>query len=376
MPKKKYFSKDVPFINRENEKEYILEYLNSTPASILFMYWPKSSGKTTLINKVIDELPSKHLVSSTNFRWYLIANYDSFINIMFRVLDNIKLDAKWFLWKWYEILTKNIWEKYQEYKRTSRLNLFKLFNITTEIKKKMEEKELDPFEVMESILKDINKKWYKPVLIFDEIQELKDIYMNGDKIKKALLNEMFAFFIRLTKELKLAHVICMTSESTFVDEIYNHVKLKNTSKFYMLDHLKREDVYEWLEAEWLEQKEIRRIWKNLWWSPQEIWMVLVDFKNWMKLKDVIDERIQVEVGRIADLVKSSLSNSELKKMIEINKEIIKKWSYKEKWLKDVSKDLINKLVEKDIWFYDTINMIITANSESVRQAFKKIQKLA
>ena len=68
-------------------------------------------------------------------------------------------------------------------------------------------------------------------------------------MKKALLMEMFAFFIRLTKELKLAHVICMTSESTFVDEIYNHVKLKSTSDFFMLEHLKKDDICRWLTDE-------------------------------------------------------------------------------------------------------------------------------
>ena len=364
-----------PFVNREKEQKYISDYLTkSWPTSILFVYWPKSCGKTTLLNKVIDKLPSKYLVSSTNFRWYLIANYDSFINIMFRVVDNIKFDSKSILTKAFEILTKNIWEEYQEYKRNSEFWLYKVFKITTEIKKKMEDKELDPFEFMENILIKINKQWYKPVLIFDEIQELKDIYMNWDKQKRALLNEMFAFFIRLTKELKLAHVICMTSESTFVDEIYNHVKLKNTSDFYMLEHLKKDDIYKWLENEWLEKKEISLIWKNLWGSPHEIWSVLVKFKNWMKLRDAINERIQVEIWRIDDIV--SDFNVEDKKIFqEVTNQIIKKSKFIKPQWEGKYKPIIQRLVEKDIWFYDSITWTVTANSESVRQAFKKIQKL-
>ena len=199
--------------------------------------------------------------------------------------------------------------------------------------------------------------------------------MNGDAMKRELLREIFAFFISITKEQKLAHVIVLTSESTFIDEIYNNVKLKNTSDFYMIDHLEKEPVYGWLENEWLEKKEIDLIWENLWWSPQEIWSVLVKFKNWIKLKDAVDERVQVEIGRIRDLAKKNMSDKEISKFMDINKSIIKKWVYDEQWLKGVSSDLITKLVEKDIWFYDSIRWKITANSESVRQAFKKIEKL-
>lgn len=371
--KKKYIK--VPFINRKDEKKYVLDYLNnSEPASILFMYWPKSSGKTTLLNKVTDELPKDYLVSYINFRWYIIANYENFIEILFDETNSKKSDIKTMVDKTIEIFK----EKKDSYSRESKLDLW-FVKCTTQIKKDFYERRKDPFHYIENVYKEIKAKWYKPVLIFDEIQELKDIYMNGDKMKKALLMEMFAFFIRLTKELHLAHVICMTSESTFVDEIYNHVKLKNTSDFYMLKHLKKEDVYKWLEWEKLEKKEIDRIWRNLWGSPQEIWMVLVKYKNWMKLKDAVDERIQVEVGRIRDYIILNSENvfekKEIRTILDTSNIIIKKWKFLQTPKKYVEFKLISKLVMKDIWFYDSITWEITANSESVRQAFKKIQKM-
>jgi hypothetical protein len=39
----RYFSKKPPFINRVAEKKYFLEYFNSAPTNILFVYRPKST---------------------------------------------------------------------------------------------------------------------------------------------------------------------------------------------------------------------------------------------------------------------------------------------------------------------------------------------
>ena len=368
MSENNYFSTPSPFIDRQDEKKYLLEYFYASPESILFIYWPKSSGKTTLITKIINELPDEYIVSYTNFRRYALIDYSSFVHIMFQETANV--DKSW------KVKLEDIMKEHTEKKKSLKAWLYRFFQGSKEEIVKIKNKEYDPFVLMQDTLIDMNAKWYKPVLVFDELQELRSLYMNWDAMKRELLREIFAFFISITKEQKLAHVIVLTSESTFIDEVYNNVKLKNTSDFYLINHLSKEAVYKWLKDEWLEKKDIDRIWKNLWGSPHEIWSVLVKFKNWMKLKDALSERIQVEFGRIADLVKTSLSDDELKDFLNINQEIIKKWSYKEKWLKDVSKDLITKLVEKDIRFYDSIRLIITANSESVRQAFKKIQKFS
>ena len=362
-----------PFVNRKEEQKYIKDYLTkSGPASILFVYWPKSSGKTTLITKVLDELPDSYIVSNINFRWYSLVNYDSFVTIMFQEAE--KIDKSW------KVRLEDIRKDYTEKKKSFKLWFYRFFQRSREEINKIKNKEYDPFVLMQDTLVDMKNSWYKPVLIFDEIQELKDLYMNWDSMKRELLREVFAFFIRITKELKLAHVIVLTSESAFIDEIYNNVKLKNTSKFYMLNHLKKDDVHGWLMDEWLEQKDIESIWRNLWGSPHEIWTVLVDYKNWMKLKDAIDERIQVEVGRIRDYIILNSENvfekKEIKKFMDTLDIIIKKWKYIQTIKEYVDFALISKLVRKDIWFYDSISWTITANSESVRQAFKKIQKLA
>jgi AAA+ ATPase superfamily predicted ATPase len=61
------------------------------------------------------------------------------------------------------------------------------------------------------------------------------------------VEELFKFFIKLTKVNHLAHVICLTSDSYYIEELYNHAKLKNTSDYYLVEHLEKKDVLYWLK---------------------------------------------------------------------------------------------------------------------------------
>jgi Predicted ATPase (AAA+ superfamily) len=43
-------TKNAAFINRSKELQYLYEWVSEDPDRILFVYGPKSSGKTTLMN--------------------------------------------------------------------------------------------------------------------------------------------------------------------------------------------------------------------------------------------------------------------------------------------------------------------------------------
>ena len=107
------------FINREAEKKYLLEYFNSTPTNIVFVYWPKSTGKTTLIYKIINENLNNNGfdINFINLRMVLMNNFQDFKNLFFpldlmwkskKKLSWLKIDGKikvpylwdfWFEWK-------------------------------------------------------------------------------------------------------------------------------------------------------------------------------------------------------------------------------------------------------------------------------------
>ena len=103
LKKKGYrFFRDYPFIDREKEVKFLKEFFETEPSRILFLYGPKSTGKTTLIEYVIvNELfedfklfkSSKYNIKYINFRRKLVANYDMFIDSLV-AKENKNLDEK------------------------------------------------------------------------------------------------------------------------------------------------------------------------------------------------------------------------------------------------------------------------------------------
>jgi len=87
MTKKIEYNDRLPFINRKAELNYLHGAINRTPNEILFIYGPKSSGKTTLLMKFIElNLNEKHYnIKHLNLRKVLIVNYIDFIQAFFEV---------------------------------------------------------------------------------------------------------------------------------------------------------------------------------------------------------------------------------------------------------------------------------------------------
>ena len=225
-------------------------------------------------------------------------------------------------------------------------------------------------------IKKANENWIKPVIILDEFQYLKNIIIDKEN-NLTLIEELFKFFIALTKQNNLAHVVCLTSDSYYMEELYNDTKLANTSKFYLIEHLSKKDIYYWLEdLEKIDKKIVDKIWKNLWGSVWEIWQVLVSYKNTWDYKIELNDLLQVKYSLVYILYDedfSKLTKIQKKEFIEVIKVIVKKW-YCLKSEISVWFELIKKLVDRDIWFYDTKEIKITANSKSLEIAFKMLLK--
>jgi hypothetical protein len=65
-----------------------------------------------------------------------------------------------------------------------------------------------------------------------------------------------------------------------MEELYSDTKLAKTSKFYLMEHLSKKDIFYWLEdLEKIDKKIVGKIWDNLGGSVWEIWQVLVSYKN-------------------------------------------------------------------------------------------------
>jgi AAA+ ATPase superfamily predicted ATPase len=77
--------RNIEFHNREKETKKIRAILDSQPTLITFIYGPINSGKTGLINHVIEELPDDYVVFYVNLRTKFLTSYDEFIESLFEM---------------------------------------------------------------------------------------------------------------------------------------------------------------------------------------------------------------------------------------------------------------------------------------------------
>lgn len=158
----------------------------------------------------------------------------------------------------------------------------KVFKLTVATLKGLEARELDPFVVMKKELVKLDAKGIRPIIIIDELQALEGIYLNG---QRELLKELFNFFVAMTKESHLCHVIIASSDGYFIERIHNDSKLKKASDFMEVEYLTKDDVEGWLndlEKESaisnykLSSQQIGRIWDTFGGSCFEISRFLGD----------------------------------------------------------------------------------------------------
>ncbi len=153
----------MAFINREAEMKELGNYLRTPANSILFLYGPKSSGKTTLMYRFFDRIQHKknYEVNFLNLREVFLSSYDDFINAFFKSADGengLKTGTR---------------------RQYSLFGLFKLDAFTEKMLKKRKE---DLSLVMEHEFKRLRDKNINPVVIIDEFHKLDGLYLPDKRV--------------------------------------------------------------------------------------------------------------------------------------------------------------------------------------------------
>ena len=315
------YKKDVAFINREQELKFLHDYIDIRPESLLFLHGPKSSGKTTLLYKFFDQIKKEQKldVKFMDLREAFIDGYGDFLKTFFQV------------------------EKKGEKTATleSDINVG-FFKISSSIEKKILEKRADPFKVMKAEFVALTQKNIKPLLIIDELQALDKIYLSNDRDRQLII-ELFNFFVAMTKQSHLAHIIIASSDGYFINRVFIDSRLKKTSTFYKVDYLTKEDVMEWLlnlekyskiTDYKLGPEEAEKIWDIVggsMWEIQDILSslfrlpldeVITSYKEKMRSL-IVDYVVQPEREKIEKLLRLFLDSDELlKEKVTANDEIL------------------------------------------------------
>jgi AAA+ ATPase superfamily predicted ATPase len=351
------YRKDVAFINREKELTFLKGRLNERPESILFVHGPKSSGKTTLLYKFLEQMQGEQKldVKFMDLRETFTNVYEDFIKAFFRV--ETKGEKK-------EKLASNI-----------NIGFFK---IDASVEKKILGKRADPFKVMKAELLDLTRKGIKPVLIIDELQALDKVYLNNDK-ERQLITALFNFFVAMTKQSHLAHIMIASSDGYFLNTIYNDSKLKKCSDFYKVDYLPKEDVMEWLlnleryskiKDYTLSQEDAEKIWDVVAGSMWEIQHILSQlFEH--PLDDVLADYKQKMLGMITYYI----VQKERKKREKIFSHFIANDNL---WARDTNEkdaELLRDMVTNNILYFDPTQAVYYPQGKSyqwgIRLYFEK-----
>ncbi len=330
----------APFVNREEEEQFLLDWFSEVPQRILWVYGPKSSGKTTLISYVLENHFVKNKmfwIKYFNLRETFITSYDSFLDTFFAEVEK------------------------GESERGAKIGI-DVFGFKTEVYEKIKRKEINLFKAFIAELEKLVKKNKKCVIIIDEIQKLRDVYIKNTNGEKELLKEFLNLCVSLTKERHLSHVLILTSNTVFIERIYNDAKLKATSEFIKIDHLSKNQVKTWLKWEGLKNKEIELVWEYLGGAISFILKILSYYKKGKDLKDILNKEKWLAYTEIVDYL-TDFEKEDKETFLKVAKHIVNNGFYSIENITKKEKELLQKWAEKEILFYDPLELKVTGNSK-------------
>jgi AAA+ ATPase superfamily predicted ATPase len=339
----------VKFVNREKEIKYLNDHFESEPNSLLFLYGPKSSGKSTLLSKVVEELDNRnYAVNYLDLRGILIYDFNSFLDIFF---------------------PKTLYGKVKDIAEGVTINTG-FFGISVDDEKMLKQ---NAFKIMEDKLKSAMEKGKNPVIVIDEIQLLRNIALNGERY---LIDELFNLFVRLTKVIHVAHIVLSTSDSYYLNEIYNSSRLQKTSQFLFVDHFSRDEVEQWLLEESFTQSEIDTVWHYIGGCPWEISELIIQKSQGKSVEKVALDFVNDEYSKIREYRNILIEKELHEKFDRIIEVIVEKGYYLRNEQEDVKQvnALLKEMLAHDFWFYKTDEQKIIANSKSIWWAFEKLIK--
>jgi len=345
----------IEFHDRVEEMEEITRLLDTEPTLITFIYGPINSGKTELINNLIKNLPENQKVFYINLRGRFVSNYDEFIKVLF----DVEHEARY--------------RRIQEFLKPI-VNVLPGSYHGIPIPKDMflklfEEKDVeDAFVYIETVLRAFYESGNVPVLIIDELQVIGDL-----KVDDLLIYKLFNFFIRLTKELHLAHVFTISSDSLFIEEVHSEAMLEGRCRYLLVDDFDRETTAAFLGKYGFTADDTAVAWKYCGGKP----ICLVELVN-AKLngKDVESESKKLLKIRTSQML-SIFDEISLGKVEYSEKDIIEEFKNFEQE-EILQYDRINKekifLVGRNVFFIDPTQRTIKPQSRLNLLAIREVMK--
>jgi len=275
--------RNIEFHDRIEETKEIRAILDSRPTLITFIYGPINSGKTELITHTIEELPDEYVVFYINLRTKFLASYDDFIESLFEM----EMEYEGALKKGKETLAELV----------SSVTKVAGIPITTEFLDYVfkDNKPKNAFSYIIKLFEEVKASGKQPVLILDELQKIGDVKVNG-----FLIYELFNFFIDLTKEKHLAQVFVVTSDSLFIEQIYNEAMLQGRCRHLLVDDFDEATTAAFLEGHGFTDDEKAAAWNCCGGKP----VYLVELTRVDDVEGMVAKMLKIRTSQVGELLNS------------------------------------------------------------------------
>ncbi len=327
------------FVNRSDTLKQWKKFFIKWPNQVTFLYGPKSCGKTTLLEKVREQVAKNGRVT---FFWYELreetfTDYQGVMNVLFPIAENSQSNIKHFA------VTKKEWEH-------------------------LKANELLPYQIINRHIEKETEAGKKVVIVIDELQSLKGIYIDTEKM---LFKELLNYFVRLTKVEHKAQVILVTSNAYFIEEIFTDSQLEGSSEFIFLDYLNEIEVTKWLMKYQFTDNDIKYIWDRVGgysWLLMQIIMKKKRQEDWKKL---IEEAISQAKGKVITAVNHIETDKFKVEIIRFLKQLVNNDGVMNLGLGMFNRKILNFLIDNEIIFYDPVNARISVQFKPFYFAIKE-----
>ncbi len=347
----------MPFYNRERNIEEMKAVLSGEPNLVYFVYGPINSGKTALLMKVFEDLPEEYIVFYFNFRGLNIQEVDDLIRVLFEVEYGKEKEAIKEIVK--EIIKKGI-NFIEEVKGIPIPE--KLFDSLFEGKKKSE----DVFRYLEQLFRELVKNNKRPIFVFDEMQTIKGVINTSGK---PLLESLFNFLVRMTKETHLCHTLCATSDCLFIEDVYTNARLEGRAKYILVDDLSKDEAFRVYEEFGFKEKEL--VWDYIGGKFGDMVSLFEDKKRGIEEEKALKEMLKNQKRKLEWIKLKKLRKKENGK--EIWEFLL---NFKNNWIleKEIAEEDFEKLlfwIEENVIFYNPVEGTVRPQSRLLWKAIKE-----
>ncbi len=352
------------FYDRERELKDLGIVLEGEPNLVYFVYGPINSGKTSLIVKALNSLPKDMSPFYINFRGRDVSSTGEFMNCLFRI------DKK--------SLIENVKEYISDLAREGTDALAKLTGIP--IPKRIfdpifkeKDKGDDAFLYLEEFFNGLVESGQRPVFVLDELQMIKKV---SNAAGRPLLDKLFNFMVRMTKETHFCHCLAVTSDSTFVEEISGNARMEGRSRYFLVDDLEKDRAMNVYNEFGFKDKEL--VWNYIGGKIGDMVRLDVEIRLGISEKDGLNRMVKETANKLEDILEEAnegflqIEHKGKKITLHADKimEALDLFIHEDSVTKGGILPMYRKLlVEENILFLDPVNGVVYPHLFPLRMSF-------